>query len=40
MIPTTWHSGKDKTIEIEERSVVQRDERRDELVEHGRFLGQ
>lgn len=40
MIPTTGHSGKDKTTETVKRSVVSRaqgDGRRDEWVEHGIF---
>ena len=42
MIPTTWHSGKGKTMATVKRSVVARDwgGERDEQAEHRAFLGQ
>ena len=43
MIPATWLSGKGKTVDTVEKkkkSVVEREERRDELVEHRGFSGQ
>ena len=42
MTPTICHSGEGKTIEAVQRAVVargQREEKRDEYVEHSGFLG-